>query len=238
MAYANTFKRGEKKFLLDSTRYNEFLSLLEGKMKIDQYGRHTILNIYCDNKSAESIHKSISKPVYKEKLRLRSYGVPDDDTQVFLEIKKKYKGVVYKRRAQIDYKQAWEYLNGSGELCGSQQAREIDYLKHRMNLEPYVFIGYDRIAMYGIEDPELRITFDTNIRYRYDDLDLRNGDAGKLLYKDKIYLMEIKCAGALPIWLTDILSKEHTYPLSFSKVGKAFSNNITERKNDICLQIL
>lgn len=225
MAYNNTFKRGEKKFKLDYDSYQRIRKLIGDKMIPDKYGLHTILNIYCDNKSAEAIQRSISKPVYKEKLRLRCYGVPADDSTSFLEIKKKFKGTVYKRRVELPYKQAWDYLNGKGELVGGQQHREIDYLKHRMNLEPYVFVGYDRVALFGAEDPELRITFDTDIRYRYENLDLRNGDCGKLLYKSGVYLMEIKCAGALPVWLTEVLTSEHDFPVSFSKVGTVFKEN-------------
>lgn len=236
MAYLNTFKRGEKKFYLNQTQYNKLRDALIGKMEVDCYGKHTILNVYCDNDYSESVIKSISKPVYKEKLRLRSYGIPTDDSTAFLEIKKKFKGVVYKRRIAVKYKDAWDYLLLNSKLSNdSQQAREIDYLKTRMNLKPCVFVGYDRIAMYGIEDKELRITFDTNIRYRGEDIDLRLGDSGKLLVGRGNYVMEIKCAGSLPLWLTDILAKEKIYPTSFSKVGNAFIQTM-ERNENSCLQ--
>lgn len=237
MAYSNTFQRGEKKFYLNQTQYNKLRDALVGKMSVDQYGRHTILNVYCDNDYNESIIKSISKPVYKEKLRLRAYGIPTDDSIAFLEIKKKFKGVVYKRRIAVPYKEAWDYLCSNKKLAdNSQQAREIDYLKTRMCLKPHVFVGYDRIAMYGLEDKELRITFDTNIRYRYEDIDLRLGDCGKLLVWQGHYVMEIKCLGSLPIWLIGILTKESIYPVSFSKVGNVFLKNQERNKNQ-CLQI-
>lgn len=237
MAYSNTFKRGEKKFYLNQTQYNKLRDALVGRMAVDQYGRHTVLNVYCDNDCSESIIKSISKPVYKEKLRLRAYGIPDDDSTAFLEIKKKFKGVVYKRRIAVPYKEAWDYLCLNSKLPeNSQQAREIDYLKNRMGLKPYVFVGYDRIAMYGIEDKELRITFDTNIRYRHEDIDLRLGDCGRLLVGHGNYVMEIKCAGALPLWLADILAKEKIYPTSFSKVGNVFIKT-QERNQSLCSQI-
>lgn len=236
MAYSNTFKRGEKKFYLNQTQYNKLRDALVGKMAVDQYGRHTVLNVYCDNDYSESVIKSISKPVYKEKLRLRAYGIPTDDSLVFLEIKKKFKGVVYKRRIAVSYKEAWDYLCLNSKLSDdSQQAREIDYLKTRMNLKPCVFVGYDRIAMYGLEDKELRITFDTNIRYRHEDIDLRLGDSGKLLVRQGNYVMEVKCVHSLPLWLTDILAKEKNYPVSFSKVGNVFMQTI-ERKKNLCLQ--
>ncbi|MCC8192422.1 MAG: polyphosphate polymerase domain-containing protein [Ruminococcus sp.] len=237
MAYSNTFKRGEKKFLLNPTQYKRVREALAGKMAVDQYGRHTILNVYCDNEYNESVIKSLSKPVYKEKLRLRSYGIPTDDSTVFLEIKKKFKGVVYKRRIEVKYRDAWNYLCYNLPLPDdSQQEKEIDYLKTRMRLKPYVFVGYNRIAMYGLEDNELRVTFDTNIRYRYDDLDLKQGDSGKIILGDGNYLMEVKCAGSLPIWFADILAGEKIYSTSFSKVGNVFTKTHEGNKN-LCLQI-
>ena len=236
--YENTFKRGEKKFVLNASQFTRLSEAIKDKVVPDEYGRHTVLNIYCDNEYNESILNSISHPVYKEKLRLRCYGVPDDETTTFLEIKKKFKGIVYKRRIELPYADAWDYLYSKKSLDMSiQQAREIDYLKNRMELKPYVFVGYDRIAMIGADDPELRITFDTNIRYRFDDLDLRLGDSGKLLIDEKNgdYVMEIKRADSFPLWLTDILTSEKIYSSSFSKVGNVYKHNY-RRNGDRCLQ--
>lgn len=237
--YENTFKRGEKKFLLNAVQYARLTEGIKDKVQPDEFGRHTVLNIYCDNDYHESILKSISHPAYKEKLRLRCYGVPNDETTAFLEIKKKFKGIVYKRRVELPYIHAWDYLCGLKSLdMSAQQAREINYFKNRMSLKPYVFVGYDRVAMLGINDPELRITFDTNIRYRFEDLDLRLGDCGKLLIDDKNgdYVMEIKRADSFPLWLTDILTREKIYSSAFSKVGNVFIKSFEGRTN-LCSQI-
>ena len=106
------FARIEKKFLLRPEQYKALRAVFDEKMAQDAYGRHTILNIYLDTSDYELTRESIEKPIYKEKVRLRAYGMPKEDDKVFLEIKKKYKGVVYKRRAEMTLRQAREYLSG------------------------------------------------------------------------------------------------------------------------------
>ena len=134
-------------------------------MKMDNYGEHTICNLYFDTDDYELIYSSIEKPVYKEKLRLRSYGVPEKNSKVFLELKKKYQGIVYKRRVEMTFQEAINYLSqGIHPDCDSQILKEIDYFKNFYHPVPKVIIAYDRIAYAGIEDKELRITFDKNTR--------------------------------------------------------------------------
>ena len=179
MAYGNTYKRHELKFVLSEQQYRAVREAISPYMTADEYGRHSILNIYCDSENSELIRLSLGKPVYKEKLRLRTYGTATDDGDSFLEIKKKFKGVVYKRRVKLPYKTAFYYIT-SGQLPQSenfsvkdrQQLAEIDYLMKRLSLKPKIVICYDRRAFYGNEDSEFRITFDGNIRYRTDNLDL------------------------------------------------------------------
>ena len=166
--FKDVFQRIEVKYLLSDRQYTELLKRLENMAAIDSYGRTSILNIYFDTPDFKLIERSLEKPVYKEKLRLRTYGVASDDTNAFIEIKKKYKGVVYKRRINMPYKEAMDYLTKDKELKErSQISDEIDYFKHfYKGLKPAMAISYDRIAMAGIEDPDLRITFDENIRWR------------------------------------------------------------------------
>lgn len=219
-----TFKRYEMKYLFDETKYRRLLRKLEGKLVADEYGNTTICNIYYDTPDSRLIRTSLEKPVYKEKLRLRSYGTPGRDGTVYLELKKKYKGVVYKRRETMVLDEAVRYLE-QGQTPGfdSQILHEIDwFLDYYQSIHPAMHISYDRIAMYGVENPGLRVTFDTNILWREEELDLKKGSWGQSLLQPGQRLMEIKIAEAMPVWLSDILDECAIFPVSFSKYGRAY----------------
>ena len=222
--FKDVFQRIEVKYLLDDMQYTELMKRLENMAAIDSYGKTSILNIYYDTPDYTLIKRSLDKPVYKEKLRLRTYGVASDDTNAFIEIKKKYKGVVYKRRISMPYKEAVDYLSGDGRPQKETQiSREIDYfLKYYKGIRPAMAISYDRIAMAGIEDPDLRITFDTNIRWRTDHLSLKEGNRGKDLLLPGQHLMELKIAGAMSVELARILDELNIRKTSFSKYGKGY----------------
>ena len=167
--------------------------------------------------------KPLTKPVYKEKLRLRSYGIPQSDSTVFFEIKKKYKGVVYKRRIAMTRDDAYRYIE-SGELPADLVGNipvEIDYMIRRYRLFPKAYIDYHRLALVGNNDPELRITFDSEITSRYNDVRLESDAKGEQLLPEHTHLMEIKIPGAMPLWLAHVLSEKAIYPQSFSKFGTA-----------------
>lgn len=226
-----TFKRYEKKYLLDEEKYNALQKKLEGKMKVDEYGLSKICNIYFDTDSFYLVRESIEKPDYKEKFRVRSYGIPDKDGKVFLEIKKKYDGVVYKRRIVLPYTEAMDYLEkGIKPKEDSQIFREIDYFLNLYDAKAKVYLAYDRIAMYGAKDSSVRITFDRNIRSRLYDLDLAKGDYGEKLMADGNYLMEVKVSGAMPLWLAKIMSELDIKPVSFSKYGNVYKKSIVPNK--------
>ena len=222
--FKDVFQRIEVKYLLSDMQYTELRKRLEKMAAVDSYGKTSILNIYFDTPDYKLIERSLEKPVYKEKLRLRTYGVADDDTNAFIEIKKKYKGVVYKRRISMPYSQAIDYLvNGKRPKERSQISDEIDYfLKYYKGIRPAMAISYDRIAMAGIEDPELRITFDTNIRWRTDKLSLKEGNKGKDILLPGQHLMELKIAGAMSMELAKILDELNIRKTSFSKYGKGY----------------
>lgn len=241
MAYANTFKRREMKFLLNEEQYRLMFDEISRYMTEDKFGMHTIMNIYLDNKNNDLICSSIAKPVYREKLRLRAYGkTAEDDSKAFLEIKKKFKGVTYKRRLEGGYKELFDYIaegktpdlpNTEKYPNRRQVLEEIDYLIGRMELEPRIVICYDREAFFGNEDREFRVTFDGNIRYRRDDLDLRSGDGGERLDSAPFRVMEVKSAGAFPLWLVKILSDNKIYQGSFSKYVTIYQH---ETANGLC----
>lgn len=232
--FQGTFKRYEKKYLLSEMTYKLLRQRLRDKMNVDQYGKITICNIYFDTPSRELIRTSLEGPLYKEKLRLRSYGTPKsgDDT-VFIELKKKYKGVVYKRREKLNLRAAESYLYDSKNVGQSSQVmKEIDWFKKfYQGLEPAMYISYDRVALYGVEDSEVRITFDSNILWREEELRLEKGIWGNELLKRGEQLMEIKIPGVMPLWLSQILDDLKIYPASFSKYGKGYTESITSIKN-------
>lgn len=222
--FKDVFQRIELKYLMDDAQYTALRERLQGMAEVDSYGETSILNIYFDTPDYKLIRRSLEKPVYKEKLRLRSYGIPKDDTTSFIEIKKKYKGVVYKRRIGMPYEQSLSYLvDGEPVAKRSQISDEIDYfVGFYKGIEPKMAISYDRIAMAGIKDPELRITFDRNIRWRTDKLDLKYGNVGNDILEPGQHLMELKIAGAIPMDLAHILDELNIRKTSFSKYGRGY----------------
>ena len=229
--FKDVFERIETKFLLDDMQYTELMKRLENMAAIDSYGKTSILNIYFDTPDYKIIERSLEKPVYKEKLRLRTYGIANDETNAFIEIKKKYKGVVYKRRISMPYAKAVDYLvNGKEIEKRSQISDEIDYfLQFYKGIRPAMAISYDRIAMVGIHDPELRITFDTNIRWRTDKLSLTEGNVGKDILLPGQHLMELKIAGAMSVEMARILDELNIRQTSFSKYGRGYQDLMSEK---------
>lgn len=231
MAQLNyVFKRTEKKYLLTRDQYETVTRMIKRFMLADEYGLSTICNLYFDTESFELARRSIDKPQYKEKLRLRSYGVPTENDRVFLEIKKKYNGIVYKRRISMTLAEAENYIdNGVKPTKDGQILKEIEYFMDYYKPSPVVYLAYDRIAYYGKEDKNVRVTFDMNIRYRDTDLSLGAGDYGDRLIDEDMYLMEIKIAGAMPLWLVNVLSELQIYPTSFSKYGSIYKSDLISR---------
>lgn len=229
MAYQATFKRYEIKYLLTQQQKQAVLQAMQPYMKLDQYGRTTIRNIYYDTDTYRLIRRSLEKPAYKEKLRIRSYQAVAPEDPVFVELKKKYKSVVYKRRLTLPYTQAKDsFENGSPLPVHSQIAEEIEYFRsYYESLRPTVFLSYEREAFYSLDDSDFRVTFDENILYRTCDLSLGSEIYGTpLLYKGET-LMEIKTAGGLPLWMSHELNRLKVYHTSFSKYGSAYQDLMT-----------
>lgn len=226
MANQYIFQRVEKKYQLNQAQYEAFLRAVRQRIEPDQFGLHTIHNIYYDTPDYELIRDSIEKPKYKEKFRVRGYGKITDDSPIFLEIKKKYRGVVYKRRTSMPMYQAKHFLeNGVLPENSDQISQEIDYFLKFHRPEPKVYLAYDRVAYVGTDTPELRITIDRDIRSRYHHLELSYDGECQIL-NEGTYLMEIKVPAAYPIWLADLLCELQIYPVSFSKYGTVYSNSI------------
>jgi SPX domain protein involved in polyphosphate accumulation len=223
------FKRVEKKYLLTDADRKALLEKISPMLVPDKYGHSTISSLYLDTPDFRIIRASIEAKewghAYKEKLRLRTYGTPSEDSKTFLEIKKKYKGVVYKRRISLSHAEAMDYINGGKKPPDSQIMREIDYaMRFYGHPKPSVIVSYERDAFFVRDLPALRITFDSGVRYRNTDLDLANGSYGKKLIDDSFCLMEIKTDGAMPLWLSHALDECKIFPTSYSKYGTAYAD--------------
>lgn len=226
------FERTEKKYIITLKQKDELLKQLDKKIIDDEYGQSTIKTLYFDTADFRLIRKSIEKPVYKEKLRLRCYNTPTDTSIVFLELKKKYRGVVYKRREKLKYAEVKSYLKTLLMPKDTQIMREIDYTMHYYpDLQPRICIIYDRCAYYSSDDASLRITFDSNLRFRTTDLTLASDVSGEKIISDEYCIMEIKALGGIPLWLTKVLTDNKIYPGSFSKYGTAYKIISNSDKN-------
>lgn len=227
----NIFQRVEQKYVLTKGQKENLLKEIDEHIEKDKYFESTICNIYFDTKNNDLIINSLEKPTFKEKLRLRSYGTPNIYSDVFLEIKEKYKGIVGKRRIKLKLKDFYSYLKKKKYDETNQIMKEINYYFEFHKLKPSIFIGYDRQSYKGILEEELRITFDNNLRSRKDNLRLEYGDFGELFFDDDTYIMEIKTLGAMPLWLVRALSELKIYPTSFSKYGSIYKK---ERMRQLC----
>ena len=242
MPYQRNFKRYEVKFRITPRQKELLLQVMEPYMVLDRYGRTTVRNLYFDTDDYLLIRRSIEKPVYKEKLRLRSYGRAEDGSPVFVELKKKYDSVVYKRRLSMTNEEAMNWLCGeTGEHTSSyakgQVFEEIEFFRRRYGaLRPRAFISYEREAYYAKGSSDLRITFDENILFRQDELSLNSEIRGTPVLDDDSVIMEVKCSGGVPVWLSRVLTAEKIYKRPFSKYGTAYKTiifpGLKEGRND------
>ena len=261
------FKRYENKYLVSKEQFFTIMEELPRYMTPDRYGEYLIQNLYYDTEGWDVIRASIEKPSFKEKLRLRCYGEINQARMLFLELKKKYNGVVYKRRLPIPVNtDAGEtvrdtVLNGiSGAIsCGSsnavktgipyavsssipnalitgisgaisysnaQIAREIRYYLMSQAVFERVYISHKRKAFVGKEDVNLRVTFDTDVRFRPDNLQFNSPGDGRAILPPDVILMEIKTPGGMPVWLARVLSYNGIFPEAFSKFGACYAGYI------------
>lgn len=237
-----SFKRYEKKFLINESQYNELIPKLLDYMNPDKYcqnnNTYSIYNIYYDTENNDVIRHSISKPYYKEKLRLRSYKVPTSkDDKVFLELKKKINGIVSKRRLSLTLGEAYEFLYNQKrpdvkDYIDNQVLNEIDYYLSKTKVYPKVFIAYERNAFFCKNNPDFRVTFDSKVLTRRNHLLLEKGSFGEDVVGSGRYLMEVKILGSIPLWFTRILSELKIYPTHFSKYGNEYMNYCLDNKQN------
>lgn len=244
------FNRCESKFLIDKVTYENIQYRLLKYMEFDEYNKthefYTISNIYFDTKDNYLIRNSLSKPKYKEKLRLRSYGIPGEEDKVYLEIKKKVCGVVNKRRTALVLKEAYDFVTTGAkpeikDYMNKQVINEIEYILKIYSLKPSLYLAYDRKALFSKENRDLRITFDRNIRTRRYDLKLEQGDYGESLLEDDQWLIEVKTLRTIPLWLSKLFSEYRMVSTSFSKYGEEYQRMLLNNRNlkgeiNLCLK--
>lgn len=228
MSFQTVFKRYELKYMLTEAQKQTVLAAMEPHMALDEYGRTTIRNIYFDTDNYRLIRHSIEKTAYKEKLRIRSYSRANPDSTVFVELKKKYNQIVYKRRVSMPEEEAMDWVCKEHRCnMNTQISEEIDYfLDYYETLHPAVFLSYEREAYYSKDKSDFRVTFDDTILCRQNDLSLESEVYGIPILPKGSVLMEIKCSGGIPLWMTHVLSEEHIYKTSFSKYGTAYQTII------------
>ncbi len=230
MASKMVFKRYELKYLMDEGQTKAVYDALKEYMVLDKYGHSSIRNIYFDTDDFLLARRSISKPLYKEKLRIRSYGKAETDSEVFVELKKKYEKVVYKRRLTMPLDQAMEWFTPEGKRPDTQIGEEIDFMRERYpGIRPAMLLTYEREAYYAKDGSDLRITIDSNILARTEDIDLTSETGGFAVLPEGYTLMEIKTLYGYPPWLTSVLSGNRLYKSSFSKYGNAYKEMVLGR---------
>ncbi len=237
----NHFKRFEKKYIVSNIQYELLMHFIKGRMEEDQRTGYTISNLYYDTDNYDLIRASIEKPVYKEKIRIRTYDSPGINTSAYIELKKKVEGIVYKRRFKTDMLTALAFLGGG--LCPvakpveEHTVKEIMYFLSNNKVSPKALITYERKALHGIEDPDFRMTFDSHLAYTNMDEDWTDKIIEKPVIEPEKMVMEIKTTSSIPIWLSKILSDLSIYPTSFSKYGVAYKTYVASQmfltKNDI-----
>lgn len=216
------FERSEKKYILNSQQSDYIIKSIKPYVRKDEFYKYKINSLYYDTDTHELIRRSIEKPEYKEKLRIRCYDAPGE--KVYIELKKKFNKVVYKRRTKVNYHDVLEDISKC-DFSDKQIGNEIKYASNYYgSLKPSIFISCERTSYKGCNDEGLRITFDDKLKYRMKELSLENNKDDKEI-TPKI-IMEIKVGNAYPLWLSKILDEAKAYPHGFSKVGTAYLNEL------------
>jgi len=232
------FRRREKKYLITGEQGAALQRLVSWYTAIDQQGEYLIQDLYYDTDNWDIISKSIEKPSFKEKLRLRFYGEYNSESQGFLEMKRKYEGIVYKRRIALPLSELKKRgVRETVSAVDSQISREISYFLLTNRVSEKIHIAYKRTAYTGIENKGLRITFDRDIVFHLCPMNNNNfsefnpeNDRQIQIIEQNQMLMEIKTADAIPLWLTRVLSENNIFPVTFSKFGVCYVRHIAKRQ--------
>ncbi|MDD6620959.1 MAG: polyphosphate polymerase domain-containing protein [Eubacteriales bacterium] len=235
-----TFKRYEKKYLITKQQLDEIMPSLLEYMDLDPFciggNEYRIYSIYYDTDNHDIIRQNSSKPVYKEKMRIRSYyDRKDPEDKIFMEIKKKSEGQGNKRRIKLKIKEIEPFVNDgilpeTKDYLSAQVAKELAYFLKNNKVHPALYVQYDRLALFGKEDKNFRMTFDRNVRTRRSNFQFGESDEDELLLPGGEYIMEIKILGAMPLWLTHLLSEHKLFSRGFSKYGVKYKQDAQNRQ--------
>ncbi|MBR4240867.1 MAG: polyphosphate polymerase domain-containing protein [Eubacterium sp.] len=235
-----TFKRYEKKYLITKEKLDKILPTLLEYMDLDEFciggNEYRIYSIYYDTDNHDIIRQNSSKPYYKEKMRIRSYyDRKDPEDKVFMELKKKSNGVGNKRRIKLKIKEIEPFVNEgilpeTNDYLSAQVAKELQYFLKKNKVHPALYVQYDRLALFGKEDKDFRMTFDRNLRTRRNNFVLGESDEDEMLLPENTYIMEIKILGSMPMWLATLLSENELFSRGFSKYGQVYKRDAQLRK--------
>ncbi|WP_142826013.1 polyphosphate polymerase domain-containing protein [Planococcus soli] len=221
------FCRKEQKYLISKEQYNRLIEEMGNRMRSDKNGdngKYTVTSLYFENEAKQIYFETKNKLQYRQKLRLRVYGDTDLAGTAFFEVKQKHKDVVNKRRAVIPLAEAYRYLKEGSKggldhfhVSNRQVLKEIDYFINYYGLQPEMIVSYDRHALHGVDDEDLRITFDFNLRCRNQDLHLEHGTYGDPFIDLNLVVLEVKVDHSVPLWLVRILQSLDCEQRSASK---------------------
>lgn len=227
------FRRVEKKYIINKKEYEIIMKKIREYVVQDEYGKSTICNIYMDTDNYDLISHSITKPFFKDKVRLRSYNTPTKNSTVYLEIKRKVDGVVGKRRIAMKLNDFDNYIDKNDVIRAdnNQIISELEYYFNMYNLSKKMYISYEREAYYQKDNSDFRVTFDSNVKARTYSLNLDKGAYGQNILAPDKYIMEVKTLGAMPLWFVKILNECKIMPCGFSKYGEAYTQLVLHANN-------
>lgn len=223
------FNRFELKYLLPIEHAGEFKKAIKSFLHVDSFGeegQYALTSLYYDTPDHRFYWEKIDGIKVRRKLRIRHYETRDaitPETPVFVEIKKRIDRVIIKKRAKMPYKDAVNLCNegimpAKFDPKDKKTLEEVQSMFHTYPLRPTLITSYFRHALIGTHyDLGLRVTFDTNIRFRDHDLDLTSKNRGKFIIPPNIALMEIKANGAIPYWLTEMIGAHNIRLIRVSK---------------------
>lgn len=233
--------RYERKYLVPNDRLESLRKRIQPFVSRDPYAppmgdgtfQYTVRSVYFDTPGFNSLYEKWEGVEIRKKLRIRGYDQKDDNSRVFLEVKRKKGDRIWKTRANVPYSKLDEiltlgFVNGvSDEIKGSNEveARKFLFNMHRFGYRPVNLISYDREPFQGVFEPGLRITFDKNVRAKmWPSLSELYSEAGlRLVWKDH-FILEIKYFGEkMPSWIRSVVQEYGLRHEALSKFATPFS---------------
>ena len=226
------FERREFKYFVPNKLLGDLRMRFLQYMEHDPYcagrehNQYCVRSVYLDTDNLLFYHEKIEGLKIRKKLRVRVYNDIEAKSPAFLEIKRKFENTVFKERVKISLPETVTLMNGANlqildEDTSFSEAATLGkflYLKKRLNLRTKVLVTYEREALMGLDDPNLRVTFDINPRsfpnprlediYREDDL---------ICFSKHAFILEVKFNGRMPVWIRNIIRDYRLHLQAISK---------------------